>query len=160
MHVADRCVVYFDYRLSNAEGMLIDSSEGHGALAYLHGAGGIVPGLEKAMTGRQAGDSFQVVVAPEEGYGVHDERLVQVVPIEAFRGIDAIEPGMHFTTQGGQGPVDVVVTAVDADQVTIDGNHFLAGMALHFDIKIVDVRAATDEEMEHGHVHGEGGHHH
>ena len=160
MQIAERCVASFHYTLTNAEGEVIDSSSGRGPLTYLHGAGNIVPGLEKVMTGKSAGDRFEVVVDPAEGYGERHPGLVQVVPRVAFQGVDAIEPGMQFHAQGPQGPMSVVVTRVDADEVTVDGNHPLAGVALHFAIEVTEVREASDEELAHGHVHGEGGHVH
>jgi FKBP-type peptidyl-prolyl cis-trans isomerase SlyD len=109
------------------------------------------------MTGRQAGDKFKVAVAPEEGYGVHHEGLVQQVPRDAFAGVDEVQVGMEFHAQGPQGPLAVTVTAVDGDTVTIDGNHPLAGKTLHFDIEVSSVREASLEETLHGHVHGAGG---
>ena len=159
MQIAERCVASFHYTLTDDAGTVIDSSEGREPLAYLHGAGNIVPGLEKAMTGRAAGDQFKVTVAPEEGYGVRNEQLIQTVPREAFQGVDKIEPGMRFQAQTQNGPVNVEVTEVADATVTIDGNHPLAGKALHFDVTVADVREASEEEMSHGHVHGVGGAH-
>ena len=138
MQIAERTVASFHYTLTDDAGVVIDSSQGAEPLTYLHGVGGIVPGLEKAMEGRSAGDRFDVVVAPEDGYGTPNEMLVQTVPREAFQGVDVIEDGM----------------------VTVDGNHPLAGQTLHFAIEVVDVRDASVEEVVHGHVHGAGGHHH
>ena len=160
MQIADRTVASFHYTLTNAAGEVIDASPAGQPLAYLHGAGNIVPGLEQAMEGRSAGDKFDVVVAPEEGYGPRHPQLIQSVPRDAFRGVENIEAGMQFEAQGGQGPMVVTVTAVDADNVTVDGNHPLAGVALHFAVEVAEVRTATSEELEHGHVHGAGGHHH
>ena len=160
MQIAERTVASFNYTLTNDAGEIIDSSEGRSPLAYLHGAGNIVPGLEKQMTGRKAGDRFDVVVAPEEGYGQPNPMLVQTVPREAFQGVDSIEVGMEFQAQTPQGPLSVVVSKVDADNVTVDGNHPLAGKTLHFAIEVTEVRDASEEELAHGHVHGVGGHHH
>ncbi|SDD15915.1 FKBP-type peptidyl-prolyl cis-trans isomerase [Aquimonas voraii] len=157
MQIADRCVVSFHYTLTNDAGDVLDSSSGREPLSYLHGAGNIVPGLESALEGREAGDSFKVSVAPEEGYGVHHEGLVQQVPRAAFAGVDEVQIGMEFHAQGPQGPLAVTVTAVDGDTVTIDGNHPLAGQTLHFAIEVTGVRQATLEESLHGHVHGPGG---
>jgi len=159
MQIAERCVASFHYTLTDDAGTVIDSSEGREPLAYLHGAGNIVPGLEKAMTGRSAGDQFKVTVAPEEGYGLRNEQLIQSVPREAFQGVDNIEPGMRFQAQTQNGPINVEVKEVAEATVTIDGNYPLAGQALHFDVTIADVREASDEEMSHGHVHGVGGAH-
>ena len=160
MQIADRTVASFNYTLTDDAGAVIDTSEGRSPLAYLHGAGNIVPGLEKEMAGRKAGDRFDVVVAPEEGYGQPNPMLVQTVPREAFQGVDTIEVGMEFQAQTPQGPLAVVVAKVDADTVTVDGNHPLAGKTLHFAIEVTDVRDASVEELAHGHVHGPGGHHH
>jgi FKBP-type peptidyl-prolyl cis-trans isomerase SlyD len=160
MQIAERTVASFNYTLTNDAGEVIDSSEGRSPLAYLHGAGTIVPGLEKDMAGRQAGDRVEVVVAPEEGYGQPNPMLIQVVPRAAFQGVDTLEVGMEFQAQTPQGPLSVVVAKIDDDQVTVDGNHPLAGQRLHFAIEVTDVRDASVEELAHGHVHGPGGHHH
>jgi FKBP-type peptidyl-prolyl cis-trans isomerase SlyD len=160
MQISENSVVSFHYTLTNDAGESLDSSRGGQPLTYLQGAGNIVPGLEEAMEGHQVGDSFKVDVPAEEGYGVHHEGLVQDVPRAAFQGVDEIEPGMSFQAQTPQGVHSVTVTKVTADTVTVDGNHPLAGQTLHFDVEITDVRAASAEELAHGHVHGPGGHHH
>lgn len=160
MQIAENAVVSFHYTLTNDAGEVLDSSRGREPLAYLQGAGNIVPGLEDAMVGKRAGDSFKVDVAPEDGYGIHHEGLVQDVPRAAFQGVDVIEPGMSFEANTPQGAHSVTVTKVSADTVTVDGNHPLAGQTLHFDVEITAVREATSEELSHGHVHGAGGHHH
>jgi FKBP-type peptidyl-prolyl cis-trans isomerase SlyD len=160
MQIAERTVASFHYTLTSPQGEVIDSSRGREPLPYLHGVGQIVPGLEKAMAGRVAGDTFQVVVPADEGYGESNPEMMQSVPRAAFPADVEIEPGMQFEAQGPMGPVTVVVKSVDAETVTIDANHPLAGMPLHFDIEIVDVREASVEEVLHGHVHGAGGHHH
>ncbi|RAP57834.1 peptidylprolyl isomerase [Oleiagrimonas sp. MCCC 1A03011] len=160
MQIADRTVASFHYTLTGEDGQVIDSSRERGEpLAYLHGAGNIVPGLEKAMAGRSQGDAFKVTVEPQEGYGERHEEMIQVVPKSAFQGAPDPKPGMQFQGQGPQGPVMVVVTAVEGDQVTIDGNHPLAGKTLNFDIEVTEVREANEEELTHGHVHGAGGEH-
>lgn len=160
MQIADRTVASFHYTLTNDAGEVLDSSRGRDPLSYLHGAGNIVPGLEKAMVGRGVGEAFDVRVVPEEGYGVHHPQLVQDVPRSAFAGVDTIEPGMQFTARSPQGVQHVTVTKVTLDTVTVDGNHPLAGEHLNFAIEVTEVRAATEEELAHGHVHGPGGHHH
>jgi len=160
MQIADNTVASFHYTLTDDKSQVIDSSEGREPLVYLHGTGQIVPGLEKAMVGRVAGDQFQVDVAPAEGYGVHHAELVQELPREAFQGVEDIQPGMQFQGHGPQGVINVTVTKVDGQTVHIDGNHPLAGQTLHFDIEVTEVRPATEEELAHGHVHGAGGHHH
>lgn len=160
MQIADRCVVSFHYTLTNDRGEILDSSNGANPLAYLHGAGNIIPGLEKALLGKIAGDKLNVTVAPAEAYGERDARLVQDVPRRAFQGIKDIKAGMSFTAEGPHGPTRVVVTRVSGDMVTVDGNHPLAGETLTFSVEIAEVREASEEEMAHGHVHGAGGHHH
>ena len=160
MQIAERTVASFHYTLTNDAGTVIDSSAGADPLTYLHGVGHIVPGLEQAMAGHQAGDKFDVVVSPEEGYGTPNDMLIQVVPREAFQGVDDIQVGMQFQAQTPQGAISVVITKVEDGLVTVDGNHPLAGQNLNFAIEVVDVREATVEEVVHGHVHGAGGHHH
>jgi FKBP-type peptidyl-prolyl cis-trans isomerase SlyD len=160
MQVAESTVVSIHYKLTNDAGEVLDSSDGGEALVYLHGHGNLIPGLEKALLGKQAGDKLDVRVEPAEGYGVRDERLVQQVPRRSFQGVKDIQPGMRFQAQGPNGPSSVVITRVAGDMVTVDGNHPLAGEHLNFAVEIADVRAASEEELAHGHVHGPGGHHH
>lgn len=160
MQIAEKSVVLMHYTLTNNKGEVLDSSVGSEPLAYLHGGGNIIPGLENALTGKKAGDKLKVTVQPEDGYGVRDASLVQQVPRRAFQGVANVEPGMSFTADGPQGPVRVTVTKVLGDMVTVDSNHALAGEVLNFDVEITEVRVATQEELDHGHVHGAGGHHH
>ena len=160
MQIGERTVATFHYTLTDAAGKVIDSSDGRAPLSYLHGAGNIVPGLEKEMSGKKQGDTFNVVVAPEEGYGMPNPMMIQVVPREAFQGVDTLEVGMEFQAQTPQGPMSVAIAKIDGDEVTVDGNHPLAGQTLHFAIEVTDVRDASLEELTHGHVHGPGGHHH
>ena len=160
MQIAERTVASFHYTLTNDAGQVLDSSSGGAPLTYLHGAGNIVPGLEKEMTGRSVGDSFNVTVAPEEAYGQPNPMLIQVVPRAAFQGVDQLEVGMQFQAQTPQGPLSVAIARIEGDEVTVDGNHPLAGQTLHFAIEVTEVRDASLEEVMHGHVHGEGGHHH
>ena len=161
MQVAQDKVVLIHYTLTDDAGVVLDSSSGADPLAYLHGQGNIVAGLEKALEGRGVGDKVEVRVTPDEGYGVRDESLIQQVPRRAFGSVKKIEAGMQFHAQNAQGQAQVItVKRVKGDMVTIDGNHPLAGKNLNFDVEITDVREATEEELEHGHVHGAGGHHH
>ena len=160
MQIAPNSVAAFHYTLTDDQNQVIDSSAGRAPLTYLHGSGQIVPGLEKQMDGRSVGDKFVAEVAPEEGYGVHQPELMQEVPRDAFQGVEDIQPGMQFQGRGPQGEINVTVTKVEDDKVFIDGNHPLAGKTLHFAIEITEVREASAEELEHGHVHGAGGHHH
>ena len=160
MQIARDSVAAFHYTLTDDQNQVIDSSAGRDPLTYLHGGGQIVPGLEKQLEGRSAGDKFTADVVPEEGYGVHHPELMQEVPRSAFQGVEDIQPGMQFQGCGPQGEINVTVTRVEDDKVFIDGNHPLAGKTLHFAIEVTDVRAASEEELAHGHVHGAGGHHH
>lgn len=160
MQIADRRVAQFHYTLTNDQGEVLDSSAGHEPLTYLHGKGNIVPGLEKALAGKQAGDKLKVAVPPDEAYGLQLPELIQIVPRGSFQGIADIQVGMRFQAETEHGPVMVRVTQVNSDTVTVDGNHELAGQTLHFEIEIVEVRDASVEEVLHGHVHGAGGHHH
>jgi FKBP-type peptidyl-prolyl cis-trans isomerase SlyD len=160
MEIAERCVANFHYTLTNSQGEVLDSSSGGEPLAYLHGAGNIIPGLEKALLGKKVGDKLDVTVSPAEGYGERNDSLVQTVPRNLFQGVDEIQPGMSFQAQSSQGPMRVVVTAVTDENVTVDGNHPLAGETLHFAVEITAVRDASLEELTHGHVHGPGGHQH
>ena len=147
-------VVTIHYTLTDPDGEVIDSSEGSEPMAYLHGAGNIIPGLEQALTGESAGAKLQVVVNPEQGYGEYEPTLVETVPLSAFEGVDHIEPGMAFEAQGSDGQLRrIEVREVDDDQAVIDGNHPLAGVELHFEVEVVDVRPASEEEIAHGHVH-------
>jgi len=160
MQVADKKIVLIHYTLSNVDGEVMDSSEGQEPLAYLHGTGSIVPGLEKELLGKQAGDKVNVEVTPEEGYGELNAELVQEVERAAFEGVDDIQVGMRFMAQTAWGEQPVIVTEMTEETVTVDGNHPLAGQTLKFDVELVEVRDASEEELEHGHAHGVGGHHH
>ena len=160
MQVSAQKVVHIHYTLTSEEGEVIDSSEGHGPLAYIHGHGNIIPGLENALLGKMAGDKIKVTIPPEEAYGPRDENLIQTVPIDAFHGVDEILPGMQFHTETSNGVELVTVINVQDGYVNLDGNHPMSGLTLNFDVEVTDVRDATEEELDHGHVHGEGGHHH
>ncbi|WP_348759782.1 FKBP-type peptidyl-prolyl cis-trans isomerase [Candidatus Methylocalor cossyra] len=160
MQIAANKVVHIHYTLTNDHGEVLDSSKSRGPLAYLHGAGSIIPGLENALTGHMVGDRFQVSIPPEEAYGPRDDDLVQAVPKSAFQGVTEIVPGMQFEAQSPDGPQWLTVIGVDEDEVILDGNHPMAGLTLNFDIEVTGIRDATAEELDHGHVHGPGGHSH
>lgn len=160
MRIEKDKVVSIDYTLTNLQGEVIDSSKGREPLPYLHGASNIIPGLEAALEGKSSGDQVQVTVQPEQGYGQRDPQLVQGVPRDRFQGVSNIQAGMQFTAQTPQGRRIVTVTKVDEAEVTVDANHPLAGVTLNFDVTVKDVRDATPEELQHGHVHGPGGHQH
>ncbi|HSM27571.1 MAG TPA: peptidylprolyl isomerase [Thioalkalivibrio sp.] len=161
MQISTNSVVLIDYTLTNDQGDVIDTSSGREPLAYLQGHQNIISGLESALEGKSAGDRVQVSIAPADGYGERDESLSQAVPRQMFEDADQVIVGMQFHTMTEQGHQQVVtVTAVDAENVTVDANHPLAGETLNFDVTVVEVREALPEELEHGHVHGPGGHHH
>lgn len=160
MQIERNKVVSIDYTLTDDNGSVLDTSKNHGPLAYLHGVGGIIPGLEQALEGRAPGESLNVQVPPDQAYGRRDDALIQSVPRTAFRGIDNIQQGMQFQANaGGQNRV-VTVVDVDDQNVRVDANHPLAGKTLNFDVTVRDVRDATPEELQHGHAHGAGGAHH
>jgi FKBP-type peptidyl-prolyl cis-trans isomerase SlyD len=156
---ADR-VVTIHYTLKDDDGAVLDSSAGGEPLAYIQGHGNLVSGLEKALEGKQNGNTLAVVVSPADGYGKRDESLIQRVPKRALQGSGNIKKGMQFQASTDDGMRLFTVTAVIGDMVTLDGNHPLADQTLHFDVEVVGVREATSEELEHGHVHGAGGHSH
>lgn len=160
MNISENCVASFHYTLTDNTGKVLDSSEGQEPLSYLHGAGNIIPGLEDALVGKTIGDKLSVSVNAAQAYGLRDDSMVQELPSSMFSGIDNIETGMEFHAETEHGLQVVTVTKVDGDQITIDGNHPLAGVDLNFDVEITDVRTATEEELNHGHAHGAGGHHH
>ena len=156
MQVGARKVVSIEYTLHDDGGKVIDASHGRGPLVYLHGAGNIVPGLEHALEGKAAGDALEVSVPPDQGYGVRDERLVQNVAVRKLPDRKA-QVGMRLRVQTESGIRLVLIKAVRGDYATLDANHPLADMTLHFKVKVVEVRDATEEELAHGHVHGPGG---
>lgn len=152
MQIATNTVVSLDYTLKNAKGEVLESSGDNRTLTYLHGHDNLVPGLEKALEGSSEGDELSVVVSPEEGYGQYRDDLVQKVPMAAFEGVGEVKPGMRFHAEAPGGPVIVTVRDVSGEEVTVDANHELAGQDLHFDVEVKNVRAATNEEIEHGQV--------
>lgn len=160
MRVAKNKVISIDYVLTDAQGAELDSSRGKGPFAYIHGIGNIIPGLEAALEGKSKGDQVNAVVQPESGYGVRDENLVQHLAHSQFDIEEEIQVGMQFHAMSEGGQRVVTVVSVEADQVTIDGNHPLAGVTLHFDVTVKEIREATSEELSHGHVHGPNDHYH
>ncbi len=152
--IGDNLVVSMHYKLTDDEGNVLDSSEGGEAMSYLHGASNIIAGLEKALVGKVEKDSLSIRIEPADGYGEIVPALIQTIDKAAFEGVESLEPGMAFEAQGPEGQVQrIVIKQVEGNDVTIDGNHPLAGVTLNFDVEIVSVREATQEEIEHGHVH-------
>jgi FKBP-type peptidyl-prolyl cis-trans isomerase SlyD len=160
MKIESNCVVSFHYELSDAAGAPIESSRGREPLTALIGAGGIIPGVEAALIGRSAGESVSVSVPPEQGYGERREGWTQRVPKKYFRDAARLKPGVTTMLQTNEGPRVVVVNKVGESVVDVDLNHPMAGKTLNFALEVLEVRAATAEEIAHGHVHGPGGHHH
>ncbi len=160
MQAGDNTVVLIHYTLTNDDGETLDTSSGREPLAYLHGGGNIIPGLERALTGKKTGDTLTVSIVPAEAYGLRDDTLLEVVPRTEFGGTEDLEVGMQFQVQTPAGVRIVTITGLEGDEVTLDGNHPLAGETLHFAVEVTEVRAASEEELAHGHVHGAGGHHH
>jgi FKBP-type peptidyl-prolyl cis-trans isomerase SlyD len=160
VNVEKNKVVGIDYKLTDTTGALLDSSKDNGLLYYIQGTGSLIPGLESALEGKKAGDSLKVTIAAKDGYGEINPALCQTVPKAQFESTEALEIGMQFEVETEEGDIVVSVTKLEGDLVTVDGNHPLAGMELHFDVQVKEVRDATNEELAHGHVHGEHGHHH
>jgi len=161
MQISKNTVVTLEYTLKDNEGVVIDQSSGDDAFAFIHGVGGIIPGLENALEGKKADDELSVTIEPEEGYGHREEALLADVSLDKFEGAGEIQEGMQFQTASEDGTPRVVTVVKIADgMVTVDGNHPLAGVTLNFDVKVLDVRDASQEELDHGHVHGPGGHDH
>ena len=161
MRIGEKTVVRLDYTLKNASGEVIDTSEGAEPLTYLHGFSQIVPGLERELEGLEAGQSKDVVVQPEDGYGMPDPEGVFGVPLAAFPPDAKLSVGDSFIGEDDEGQaLPVRVVELRDDVVVVDANHPLAGETLFFHVDVREVRAATADELEHGHTHGEGGHEH
>lgn len=161
MNVQKDSVVTIDYELKDDSGEVLDSSDNNGELAYLHGHDNIVEGLEEALEGKEPGSSVETTVAPEKGYGEYTDSLVFSVSRDRLPEDADLELGMQFEARAQDGQRQIVtLTKIGDDEVTLDGNHPLAGQTLHFNVTVKDVRSATSEELEHGHVHGPDGHEH
>ncbi len=159
MQIANDKAVLLNYTLKDTDGTVLESSVDSDPLAYLHGHGNIIVGLEKELLGKTVGDKLEVTAEPAEAYGEHSADMVQVVDRSLFEGMD-VAPGIQFQAQTSQGVQVVTVISADDDEVTIDGNHPMAGKTLVFDVEVLEVRDASEEELQHKHVHGPGGHHH
>ncbi len=159
--IAKDKVVELAYSLTDSEGEVLDQSDASDPFLYLHGAEQIVPGLENALAGLKVGDKKKVTVQPEEGYGEFNEDLRLTVKKAQFPSDAELEEGLEFETTLNDGtPAIFTVVEIEGDQVTVDGNHPLAGETLHFDVEVLSVRDATADELTHGHAHGPDGHHH
>lgn len=156
MRVAKETVVAIEYTLKDDQGNIIDASGDRGPMEYLHGAQNIIPGLEQGVDGLVAGDTKNVLVPPQLGYGEYSDKLLQLVPLSAF-GANTPQVGMRFHAETNLGMRVLTIKKIEGEEVTLDGNHELAGKTLHFDIKVVSVRAAEPTELAHGHPHQSGG---
>ncbi|AQP35221.1 peptidylprolyl isomerase [Vibrio anguillarum] len=157
MKIEKNVVVSLAYQLVLEDGAVVDQSTVDAPLDYLHGHNNLITGLENELEGKVVGDKFTATIAPEEAYGEYNDELVQRVPAEVFQGVDEIEVGMRFLADTDQGQIPVEITEVDGDEVVVDGNHMLAGQTLTFEVEVVAIRAATEEEIQHGHIHQAGG---
>ncbi|MBF4425100.1 peptidylprolyl isomerase [Vibrio anguillarum] len=157
MKIEKNVVVSLAYQLVLEDGAVVDQSTVDAPLDYLHGHNNLITGLENELEGKVVGDKFTATIAPAEAYGEYNDELVQRVPAEVFQGVDEIEVGMRFLADTDQGQIPVEITEVDGDEVVVDGNHMLAGQTLTFDVEVVAIRAATEEEIQHGHIHQAGG---
>ena len=160
MNISKDSVVQFHYTLTDESTEQLESSYDGDPVAYLHGHGNMIAGVEKALEGKAVGDEFTTTVAPEDGYGDIDEEAIQRIPTKHLQGSNTWVPGMVATVNTEQGERQVTVVKVGRFMVTVDTNHPLAGRTLTFAIKVESIRAATEEEVEHGHAHGVGGHQH
>lgn len=154
MKIANQCVVAIHYTLTDEEGQELDSSRNADPLTYVHGVQGLIPGLERELEGREAGDQFETTVQPAEAYGEVNPELVQDVPLEVLDGIENLHVGMALQSKAPDGSVqNLRVDAIGDDTATLNANHPLAGAVLKFDVSVESVREATPEEVEHGHAH-------
>jgi FKBP-type peptidyl-prolyl cis-trans isomerase SlyD len=160
MQITKNAVALIHYTLKDDAGEVIDKSQEGTPMPYIHGHGNLIPGLESELEGKELGDKLNVRIEPKDAYGDRNEEMVQDVPRAQLPQDVDIQPGMQFQAQNEGGMHVVTVVGVEEDQVRLDGNHPLAGVTLNFDVEIAEVRQASSEELEHGHVHGPGGHQH
>ncbi|MCB0333002.1 MAG: peptidylprolyl isomerase [Bdellovibrionales bacterium] len=150
-------VATIQMKVTDQDGEVLEDTTSDDPFIYLHGVGGILPALEQSLEGKTTGESFKLTLSPEEAYGEYDEDLVDVLDREQFEGIESFSIGDQLEGETEDGIIPFTVIAIDGDEITVDANHFFAGRTLHFEIEVLDVRDATKEELEHGHVHVEGG---
>ncbi len=159
MKISKKKVGVIHYTLKNDKGVVLDSSDGQKPLSYIHGMKNLIPGMEKALEGKVAGDKLDIVIPPEEAYGIRSEKLVNDVPIANFPEKEHVKVGVQFQANTPEGPKVATVIKVEGETVSVDFNHPLADETLHFSIEIIEVRDATEDEISHGHVHGDGCNH-
>ncbi len=155
MTITKDVVATISFKVLSEEGVLVDEVTKDEALDYLHGHQNLIPGLENALEGKKVGDKFSITVSPKDAYGEFQDGLVQRVPAEVFGNLDEIEVGMRFIAETDIGELPVEITAIEGDEVVVDGNHLLAGQTLQFEVEVLELRPATAEEIAHGHLHGE-----
>ena len=154
MQISDKHVVSMNYTLKDDQGTVLDTSENRDALQFIVGSGMIIPGLEKELHGKEKGDKVSVTVQPKDAYGEYDATKIVKVSKSQFQEGTEIKTGMQVQAQSQDGQIQILtIKEVENDDVTLDANHPLAGQTLHFDVQIEDVRDATEEELNHGHVH-------
>jgi FKBP-type peptidyl-prolyl cis-trans isomerase SlyD len=162
MTITKNKVALIHYTLKDESGEVLDSSEGREPLAFIQGIGNIIEGLEEKLEGKTVGDRIETTISPEKAYGLRSEENVHIVPLSSFQadGDEKLVEGMQVRVETNEGVSLADVAKIDGEEVTLDLNHPLAGETLHFTVEVIDVRDATKQELEHGHAHGPGGHHH
>ncbi len=156
MKITKHSAVSVHYRLTDANGDVIEDSFSSEPLHYLHGTQGMIPGLEAELEGKSVNDKIDVLVKAKDGYGEHNEALTQEVPIDAFGDVEDLVPGMRFIAETENGEMPVRITEIKDETVIVDGNHPLSGQDLHFHVEVLEIREATEEELSHGHIHADG----
>ena len=159
MNITTNKIASLAYTLKNDDGEILDKADENNPFLYMHGTGGIIKGLENALNEKSVNDSFSLIVAPDEAYGERDDKLIESVPRTMFEGIpdEEMVAGAQFHAQTAQGTQVITIASIDGDMINIDANHPLAGETLHFDVAVLDIRDATEEEIAHGHPHAPGG---
>ena len=159
MQITNNKIASLAYTLKNDDGEVLDQADENNPFLYMHGAGGIIKGLETALNEKSINDSFNLIVAPEDGYGERDDKLTESVSRDMFEGIpdEELVTGAQFHAQTAQGTQVITIAGVEGDTIKIDANHPLAGETLHFEVAVLDIRDATEEEISHGHPHMPGG---
>lgn len=162
MTITENKVALINYTLKDDSGELLESTLEREPLAFIQGKGNLISGLEKELEGKKTGDKISAVIKPKDAYGIRSDENIHKVPLASFEpdGEEKLEIGMQVRVETSQGISVADVTKIEGEEVTLDLNHALAGETLHFDVEIVDIREATKDELEHGHAHGPGGHHH
>lgn len=159
MKISKNKIASLGYTLKNDDGQVLDQADKDNPFLYMHGTGGIIKGLENALENKTVEDNFNLIVAPEDAYGERDTNLTEAVPRTMFEGVPETElvAGAQFHAQTAQGTQIISIASVEGDTINIDANHPLAGETLHFEVDILDIRDATEDEITHGHPHMEGG---